>query len=839
MEEITSTEAKSYTYQEVYDLTLEYFQGNIFATKVNTDKYALRSNKITFEEPIPDNLHRRCAKELARIESCYPNPLSEEEIYLLLKDFSQIILQGSPMAGIGNPYQIMSLSNCFVIPSVRDSLGSIHNFDQRMSQIFKRRGGVGGDLSFLRPKGMVTHNSSSTTTGLTTWMEQFSETGRRIGQDGRRAAEMLTCSIHHPEAIGFCTIKHDETKVTGANISFRFSDEFMNAVVNNTTYKQVWQGTKNIGTDNYDFENDVSAKEVWDTFIHSNWLRGDPGCLFWDTIIKRSPADCYGKFGFSSVSTNPCSEIILSEFDACRLIFINPLSFVRNPFTPSAFFDFNGFFKVARIGQRLMDDLVDLEIESIDRILDKIHNDPEDEEDKNIELVLWNNIRKSCVNGRRTGLGLSAIGDVIAMLGFKYGDQQSIDFVGELYKQLAMASYTESINMAKERGAFPIYDYDLEKNHEFVNQILEVLPLEVRDQYKLYGRRNIANLTTPPAGSTSNLLLLANIDGKKYFNATSGIEPSFLLEMDRYKKINPSDVNARVDKTDVTGEKWQRFTICHTGLQLWKDVTGKTNIKESPYYGSTANEVDPIKKVDLLSNAIKWVDHSISCTFNLPENTNEETISNLYLYAWKKGLKGVTIYRDNCRQHQVLNATGKQDSINFQEVHAIKRPKDLPCDIHHVHIKGQYWLVFIGLLEDKPYEIFGGCSNLNIEISKDIKKGTIHKTSRGKYDLVLEDRTITDITHTFDSSTNGSHTRLLSTMLRHGIPVQYLVDQLQKDDKDNTLYSFNKVISRVFKKYIKEGTKHTGQSCPSCGSSKLAYQEGCLSCLDCGFSKCS
>lgn len=827
------------TYAEALEKSVQYFQGSKVAAKVFVDKYALK-DKDNFLESTPVEMHRRLAREFARIEAKYLNPLSEEEIFGYLDQFRYIIPQGSPMAGIGNKFQRMSLSNCFVIESPYDSMSGIGHTIIEEKEIMKRRGGVGFDISTIRPKGMATSNAAGTTDGIEVFMEDFSDACRRTAQNGRRGALMLTISVHHPEIRTFINVKRDKKKVTGANISIRLSDEFMQAVKDGTQVELRFP----VDSPNPKIREMVDARELWNEIILAAHDNAEPGLLFWDTVMKYCPANCYPKF--ITISTNPCGEITLSAFDSCRLLLVNTLSFVENPYTKQAKMNWKEFARVVQIAQRLMDDLVDLELEAIDSILEKIKSDPEPAHVKNVELTLWQNIREACVNGRRTGLGLTAVGDTVAALGARYGSEDSIRVVEFIYRTLALNSYASSIQLAEERGAFPVFSHELEKDHPFLQRIWKAEP-ELHEKYLLHGRRNIANLTTPPAGSTSMLAKAV-----KGFGTTSGIENVLYIRSIRRKKINPTDKDAKVDFVDDLGDKWQEFSIYHPGFEAWMEINGKTDsdIKESPYWNSTADDVDWVAKVDMQGAAQKWIDHSISNTTNLPEDVTVDTVKDVYMRGWEQGCKGVTIYRKNSRTGVILDekAAKKAKAPVFEEHHAPKRPAELECDVYHSTVQGEKWTIFVGKLDGKPYEIMGGLAKF-VTLPKRVRSGKIVKCNGdinpARYDFHYdyenpEDETvIKDIGNVFENPVNAAFTRTISLSLRHGVPVQYVCEQLVKGaEKESDLFSFSKVTSRVLKNYIKDGTKASQKKCPDCGSTNLSYQSGCVTCLDCGSGKC-
>lgn len=1134
---------KTYTYDEVRDASIEYFQGDTLAADVFAGKYALQDLKGTLYEKTPDDMHRRTARELHRAEAQHPNPMSEQEMFDLLSSW-KVVLQGGPMSAIGNKFQVQSLSNCFVIESPYDSYGGIMKTDQEQVQIMKRRGGVGFDISTIRPKGLPAANAARTTDGIGVFMERFSNTCRECGQGGRRGALMLTISVHHPEVLTFANIKRDPAKVTGANVSIRVSNEFMTAVKEGKKYLQCFPvdpGASHV------IEQWVDAREVWKNIVSATRDCSEPGLLFWDTIKERSPADAYTSLGYGTVSTNPCvvgstliavadgrnavsikelaedgrdvpvystnvstgqveikwgrnprltksqaevwkltlddgstltatadhrvmlrdrsyvelrdlkpgnsvfpfssfnshgyrqvcntgvkmiggarrntrqyrlihsfmvgtvdpkthaihhvdfdsnndhienlrvmtredhtrlhaermmgdanpyhkqdqawkdefarhpgesngrysgftnvqllktgrmlfeqygkltptiwvdhakqygmpqflgnefrfgswknfvnqvaqnhkvvsvepcgtqdvynltvddnhnyhvitshederfvvssglcvkncGEITLSPYDSCRLILMNLCKFVKDPFTKNASFDFNEFGVAVQKAQRMMDDLIDLELEAINRIIAKIEVDPEPDDVKSVELSLWKKILKVASNARRTGLGITSLGDTFAYLGMKYGCEESIKLTDEIYKTLALNAYRSTVTMAKERGAFPIFSHKLEKDHAFIKQIMALDP-KLEAEYKKHGRRNIALTTTAPAGSTSILT-----------QTTSGCEPVLFVDAVRKRKINPNDKLARVDVVDAKGDQWQQYRVFHHGVSLWMQVTGETDVSKSPYFGATVEEIDWVKKVEIQAAAQKWICHSISNTTNLPETVTEDMVEKLCWHSWETGCKGVTIYRIGSRDAVIakeLDAVGQP--MEIVETHAPKRPRELPCDVVRATVRGEGYLVLVGLLNDKPYEIFAGLAK-HVEVPKKAKKGTLIKNGLNKdgistYNLRIpvgddDELTVKDVVDTFDNPEHGALTRMVSLSMRHGVPVQYLAEQLRKD-KHSDLQSFSGVIARVLKGYIADGTKVTTQKkCDQCGSDKLNYQQGCVSCPSCGWSKC-
>ena len=832
---------KTFTYDEVHKATLEYFNGDELATNVFVTKYALRDLNNNYYETSPEDMHKRLAKEFARIEKNYPDPMSEDEIFSLFKNFKYIVPQGSPMSGIGNSHQIQSISNCFVIESPYDSYGGILKTDQEQVQIMKRRGGVGFDISNIRPRGENCQNAARTTDGIELFMERFSNSCREVAQGGRRGALMLSISVHHPQVLDFVKIKRDLKKVTGANISVRISDEFMNAVKEGKQYSQRWP----LDTEDPEIEKFVDANSVWDEIIESAHAAAEPGILFWDTATKMTPADIYTAEGFGSTSTNPCGEIILSPNDSCRLMLVNLVSFVENPFAENASFNYGKYVKVVRNAQRLMDDMIDLEIEQVEKIIQKIDNDPEPIEVKQIERDLWTNIQAQAELGRRTGLGVTGVGDALAMLNQTYGSEDSIATVEQFYKNLAIGSYTESIILAEQRGKFGVCDVSKEENHPFVKRILNELDPAILEKYYHYGRRNIANTTTAPAGSVSTLT-----------QTTSGIEPAFMLHYTRRRKINPQDFDARVDFVDDLGDKWQEYTVYHHKFKEWLDSIYSPDVPEnfdndqlvslSPYENATANEINWVNKVWMQAAAQKWVCHAISNTTNLPGDVDVETVKKVYEAGWEAGCKGVTIYRDGSRTGVLVDSNASQETADaFSDHHALRRPNELECEIHSPTIKGEKWVILIGILDGRPYEVMGGLSEY-IEIPRKYKQGKLVKHSRktvpNRYDLHLqngEDLVVKDVVKLFDNPNHAGYTRTISLALRHGVPIQYLVEQLQKD-KDADLFSFSKVIARCLKKYIADGTISSAKNCPTCqAENSMIYQEGCVMCSACGYSACS
>ena len=808
-----------YSFEEVLKSSKELFNGDELAADVYTNKYAMRNKNDELVELNSNDTIRRIAKEFARIEEKkFKKPYTEEEIFERIKDFARIIPQGSPIFAIGNTHQIVSTSNCFVVPSPEDSYGGILKTDQQIVQISKRRGGIGYDISTLRPKNQLVTNSARTTSGAVSFMHRFSNTGREVGQGGRRAAQMITMSVHHPDILDFIKVKSDGTSVTGANISVRLSDEFLKAVKNNQEYELRFP----VDSDSPLVSEMVDANKVWKEIIHHAWLRAEPGILFWDTMIKNSPADCYRAFNYNSVSTNPCSEIVLSAYDSCRLMAINLFFYVKSPFTKDARFDLELFKEDARFAQRLMDDLIDLELEKIEAIIAKIESDPEEESTKVVELELWQNIHKYCKLGRRTGLGITALGDTLAALGLKYGSNESIECVDTIYSNMKIEAYRSSIDMAEELGPFEIFDYELEKNCPFIKG----LPADLLEKMSKVGRRNIAILTTAPTGTIS---ILAKIG--PYCNTTSGIEPVFMTHYTRRKKINHGDNKSKVDFVDALGDKWSEYTVYHSGVKLWMDITGETDITKSPYYGACSPDIVWTQRVKLQSTAQKHVDHAISSTVNLPNDVSEEEVSKIYTTAWESGCKGMTVYRDGCRSGVLVTNSDKKDT-GIVKTQAPKRPKEIDGDVHHITVGGESYVVIVGLLNAEPYEIF---ANKNDVIEKTVKKCKIIKLKNKLYKAVFDDESELSPVTTNATENEEVITRLSSISLRHGADIQFVVEQLLK--LKGSMNSFAKSIARALKKYIKDGTK-VKESCKECGA-ELIYEEGCMKCKSCGWTKCS
>tara|TARA_Y100000034_G_C6908869_1_gene422682 strand:- start:130 stop:2583 length:2454 start_codon:yes stop_codon:yes gene_type:complete len=810
------------------EASTNYFNGDHLAAAVFVTKYALTDAEGCVLEQTPDDMHRRLAAEFARIESKYPNPMTEDEIYELLSSW-QVVPQGSPMSGIGNNNQIQSLSNCFVIDSPADSYAGILHTDQEQVQIMKRRGGVGFDISNIRPKGLATSNAARTTDGIGIFMERFSNSTREVAQGGRRGALMLSISCLHPEIETFINIKRDLTKVTGANISIRLTDKFLNAAQNDEEFQLQWP----VDSDNPEITKIVRASEIWDKIIDSAHAMAEPGIFFWDNVIKNSISDCYEDDGFKTVSSNPCGEVVLSSRDSCRLMVINLTKFVQKPFESYARFNWKKFSDVTQKSQRLMDDLVDLEIEQVNKIIGKIHSDPEPENVKKIELDLWRGIQNQALKGRRTGLGVTGVGDALAMLCITYGSKESIRIIEKIYKLLGINAHISSCVMAKERGTFPVFDHAKEIGNPHLEKLLDASQ-ELSEIYSSHGRRNIALTTTAPAGSVSTLT-----------QTTSGIEPAFMLKYTRRRKITHTET-IEPDFVDDMGDKWVEYDVYHHAVKQWMEVSGNDNIEESPFWGSTANDLDWLQRVKIQAAAQKWIDHSISSTCNLPETATPEDVREIYEAAWESGCKGFTVYREGSRAGVLVNK--KDNDEAFSTHSAPKRPNELECDIHQVSIMGEKWTILIGLMNNRPYEILGGLSEY-IEIPKKYSSGVIikhfRKTMNSIYDLRFGENgneiVIKNVVKVFDNPNNSSFTRTISLALRHGAPVNYVCEQLQKGDKNSDLFSFSKVVARVLKNYISNGIEPGGNKvCSSCDSeNSLAYQEGCVSCKSCGFSRCS
>lgn len=839
-------EPKVYNYDDAYNASLKYFGGDELAARVWVSKYALKNSNGDIFELTPEDMHHRIAAEIARIEKKYPNPVSEDEIFFYLKDFKYIVPQGSPMSGIGNHYQVGSLSNCFVIglDGNPDSYGGVIRIDEEQVQLMKRRGGVGHDLSHIRPAGSPVKNSALTSTGLVPFMERYSNSTREVAQGGRRGALMLTVSIKHPDSEAFIYAKLDQGKITGANVSVRITDEFMNAAINNEKFTQCFP----IDCQSPLVAHEIEASKLWTKIIHNAWKSAEPGVLFWDTIIRESVPDCYADLGFKTISTNPCGEIPLCPYDSCRLLAINLYSYVVNPFTPDAYFDFDLFKVHVAKAQRIMDDIIDLEKEKIDTIIQKIDSDPEPEEVKSTERHLWEKIRTKTLKGRRTGVGTTAEGDMLAALGFKYGTPEATDFSVSVHKALCLAAYKSSVDMAQERGAFEIFDADREKNNPFINRIKEADP-ELYDKMKKYGRRNIACLTIAPTGTTSLMT-----------RTTSGIEPVFLPAYKRRRKVNPSDENIRIDYVDESGDAFEEYIVYHPKFIEWMKINNiplkhdYTNdeiealIAKSPYAGATSNDIDWHEKVRMQGKIQKWVDHSISVTINLPSDVTEELVKELYEEAWKCGCKGCTVYRDGSRSGVLVSISKKEETPTIQP-HVIKRPNELEADVVRFQNNKEKWIAFVGLMNGTPYEIFTGLADDDdgIFCPKSVSHGKIIKAigedGVKRYDFQFVNKrgyktTIEGLSYKFNPE-YWNYAKLISGVLRYGMPIDQvlkLVSGLELDSQSINTWKMG--VERALKKYLPNGTKAAGQTCPNCGHETLIYQEGCLICTSCGTSKC-
>jgi ribonucleoside-diphosphate reductase alpha chain len=844
---------KSYSFEESYNAALNYFNGDELAAKVWVSKYALKDAEGNIYEQSPVDMHWRLANEIGRIEKKFSNPLSEEKLFELFDRFKYIVPQGSPMTGIGNNFQIASLSNCFVIgmdgPS--DSYGAIMRIDEEQVQLMKRRGGVGHDLSHVRPKGSPVKNSALTSTGLVPFMERYSNSTREVAQDGRRGALMLSVSIKHPDSESFIDAKMVEGKVTGANVSVKIDDAFMEAVVDERPYTQQYP----IDSKNPTYSKTINATELWGKIVHNAWKSAEPGVLFWDTIIRESVPDCYADLGFRTVSTNPCGEIPLCPYDSCRLLAINLYSYVVDPFTENARFDFDLFRQHVAYAQRIMDDIIDLESEKIDMILAKIDADPESEEVRGAEKHLWEKIRTKTLQGRRTGVGITAEGDMLAALGFRYGTEEASTFAEEVQRTLALAAYRSSVDLAKERGAFPIFDAKREQDNPFIQRLAGADTELYADMVK-YGRRNIACLTVAPTGTTSLMT-----------QSTSGIEPVFLPVYKRRRKVNPNENQVKVDFIDENGDSWEEYVVFHHRFVTWMQVHGYSTTKKysneeidemiakSPYYKATSNDVDWLQKVKMQGRIQKWVDHSISVTINLPSDVSEELVNKLYIEAWKSGCKGCTVYRDGSRSGVLISNDDKKKEEPAKEdcyerpTIVTSRPRELDADVIKFQNNKEKWIAFIGLLDNRPYEIFTGLSDdeEGLVLPKNITHGSIIKNydENGKkhYDFQFKNRrgyktTIEGLDEKFNPE-YWNYAKLISGVLRYGMPIDQVIKLVQGLDlKSETINTWKNGVERALKKYLPNGVEAKGQKCPICGLESLVYQEGCLKCNNCGASKC-
>ena len=843
----TKTSQKVYTNDEAFQSSKKYFNGDELAARVWVNKYALKDSQGNLYELNPDMMHHRLAKEIHRMEKKYSNPLSEDEIYSVLKDFKYIVPQGGPMSGIGNHQQIVSLSNCFVIghENPADSYGGIMKIDQEQVQLMKRRGGVGHDLSHIRPKGSPVLNSALTSTGIVPFMERYSNSTREVAQDGRRGALMLSVSIKHPDAEEFIDAKMEQGKVTGANVSVKIDDEFMQAAIEGKTYVQQFP----FDSSTPDYVKKIDAAALWKKITHNAWKSAEPGILFWDTIIRESVPDCYADLGYRTVSTNPCGEIPLCPYDSCRLLAINLFSYVENPFTSMAKFNFDLFKKHVHYAQRIMDDIIDLELEKIEAIINKIKRDPEDPEIKRVERKLWENIKIKAEEGRRTGIGITAEGDMLAALGLRYGSDNAIDFSTEVHKTLAIEAYRSSVNLAGERGPFPIYNSRREENNPFIQRIKHADP----DLYDLMldkGRRNIALLTIAPTGTTSLMT-----------QTSSGIEPVFMPVHRRRRKVNPNDKDSSVSFIDEVGDSWEEHVVFHHKFIDWLKVN-EYNIDEvksmseeeinaivskSPYAHATSSDVDWVQKVKMQGAIQKWVDHSISVTVNLPKTVTEEVVAKVYETGWKSGCKGITVYRDGSRTGVLVSNT--KEMSEPKDLSYLKRPEELDADVVRFQNNKEKWIAFVGIRDGKPFEIFTGMADEEVlPIPKTITHGKIikHRDQDGKsrYDFQFTDRfgykkTIEGLSHQFNKE-YWNYAKLISSVLRHGMPIEYVVSLVSSLNLDSeNINTWKAGLSRALKKYIPDGTKVKGNArCDKCGNETLIYQEGCLICSSCGSSKC-
>ena len=847
-------EPKIYTLQEAESASKEYFCGDELAARVWSTKYALKDSFGNLFELTPDDMHHRLASEIARIEEKYPNPMSEAELFELMRDFKYIVPQGSPMTGIGNHFQVSSLSNCFVIgqDGSNDSYGAIIQLDEEQVQLMKRRGGVGHDLSTIRPNGSPVKNSALTSTGLVPFMERYSNSTREVAQDGRRGALMLSVSIKHPDSEAFIDAKMEQGKVTGANVSVKIDDEFMEHAIAGTPYIQQFP----IDAKDPKFSKEIDAKALWNKIIHNAWKSAEPGVLFWDTILRESVPDCYADLGYRTVSTNPCGEIPLCPYDSCRLIAINLYSYVQKPFTKEAYFDFELFRKHVGIAQRMMDDIIDLEMEKIDKILEKIDSDPEDISIKRTERDLWVKIRTKTIQGRRTGVGTTAEGDMLAAMGLRYGTEEATAFSVEVHKALALAAYSSSVDMAKERGSFTVFDWKREVNNPYIQRLAEADP-ELYERMKKYGRRNIACLTIAPTGTTSIMT-----------QTTSGIEPVFQPVYKRRRKVNPNDKNVHVDIVDEVGDSFEEYVVFHHKFITWMNANGHaydpnhryTNeeidelVAQSPYYKATANDVDWLEKVKMQGAIQKWVDHSISVTINLPNDVSEELVGKLYEEAWRCGCKGCTVYRDGSRTG-VLEGMKEKKKEEKKEGHCVcydntirKRPTELECDVVRFQNQRDKWIAFVGLLDGRPYEIFTGLADdeEGIALPKSVTKGKIIKVAtedgHHRYDFQFVNTrgfktTVEGLSYKFDKEF-WNYAKLISGVLRYGMPIDQVIKMISGLQMDSeSINSWKVGVERALKKYIQDGTIVQGQVCPNCGQ-PLIYEEGCMHCRECGYSKC-
>ena len=838
---------KTYRYEEALKASVEYFGGDELAASVWVNKYALKDSYGHIYERTPDDMHRRIASEIYRIESRYPQPMEEEEIYQLLKEFKYIIPQGSPMAGIGNDFQASSLSNCFVIGNLADSYSGILRTDEEQVQLMKRRGGVGHDLSHIRPKGSPVMNSALTSTGIVPFMERYSNTTREVAQDGRRGALMLTISVKHPDASDFIDAKMEAGKVTGANVSVKIDDEFMKAAISGQKYKQQFP----VDSANPSMEKEIDAAQLWEKIIFNAWKSAEPGVLFWDTVLRESVPDSYADLGYRTVSTNPCGEIPLCPYDSCRLLAINLYSYVDHPFTEAAKFNFKKFSKHVQYAQRIMDDIIDMELEKIDNILNKIEKDPESQNIKAVERDLWKKIRQTCINGRRTGVGITAEGDMLAALNIQYGSDEAIEFVTKVHQTVAINAYRSSVDLAKTRGCFPIYDASREMKNPFIQRLREADEKLYEDMVK-YGRRNIALLTIAPTGTTSLMS-----------QTTSGIEPVFMISYKRRRKVNPNDKEVKVAFLDEVGDSWEEYHVFHHKFLDWLKAKGyqtdKVAVMEgeelnklielSPYHRATANDVDWVQKVKMQGAIQKWVDHSISVTVNVPNDTSVDMVKKIYQTAWESGCKGCTIYRDGSRSGVLISDDqSKPTEAAFPETISPKRPERLEAKVVRFKNEDQDWIAVIGLYEGRPYEIFTGKAEDTFRLPDYVHSGWVIKAfeegKTNRYDFQFMDRegyrvTIEGLSRSFNQEF-WNYAKLISGVLRHGMPIPLVVDLIEGlNVEQDYINTWKNGVVRALKQFIPDGVKVKGKDCENCHSKEgLVYKEGCLICMECGHSEC-
>ena len=838
---------KQYSHEEVFEAATKYFKGDTLAANVWMNKYALKDSDGNFYELIPDTMHRRLAKEIARIEKKYANPLSEDKLYSVLKDFKYIIPAGSPMAGIGNDNQISSLSNCFVIGNDgnSDSYGGILKIDQEQVQLMKRRGGVGHDLTHIRPKGSPVKNTALTSTGVVPFMDRYSNSTREVAQDGRRGALMLSIGIKHPDSEDFIDAKMEQGKVTGANISIKLDDEFMKAVKSGTTYNQQYP----IDSKKPTYQKEIDPQKLWNKIVHNAWASAEPGILFWDTVINESIADEYADFGFKTVSTNPCGEIPLCPYDSCRLLALNLYSYVENPFTKDAYFNGDLFTEHTHVAQRMMDDIIDLEIEKIDLILAKIDADPESAEIKQVERRLWEKIREKSIQGRRTGIGITAEGDMLAALGLQYGSEDAITFSTEVHKLLAIEVYRSSVDLAEERGSFEVFDATREINNPFINRIKDNAP-HVYDKMLKVGRRNISMLTIAPTGSISICT-----------QTSSGIEPVFMVSYKRRRKVNPNDKNVTVSFVDEVGDAWEEYNVFHPKFETWlkindyniDEVKAKSDeelnkiIEQSPYFKATSADINWVSKVKMQGDIQKWVDHSISVTVNIPEDATEELVSDIYLTAWESGCKGMTIYREGSRAGVLVSNDKKKDKSSFTDSKAPSRDRTIEADVIRFQNNYEKWIAVIGKIDDKPYEVFTGKAE-DFYLPPYVDKGRVTKikkteTTRTRYDFEFEDRqgysiVVPALSRSFEQEF-WNYAKLISGVLRHGMPLVHVIGLINNltfpEDNINT---WKNGVVRALKRYVPDGTVAVDKVCPECKQESVVYEDGCLICKSCGHTKC-